>query len=283
MESSNIPTDPQNVLDWEPMKRGVAVSKVLADVHELLDAVAGRFPDWSVEWKDNGYRERNWWAIHSIFRCEVVFNCQGKPPKSTLVSLALLYANQHTWDSLVQIVTNAPGSHPYEWIIKPIIDKYGLIKDNNGQLVPTCGPKDDPERYLTPYDDDVRDAAIIYNRDYDCAKNSFVEACINALLPSMETDSHDAIMRVNRQPPVPMNQLAELSMRGMSEKRKQRAAIFKKIKDKNLGLSYSQVAMEANKLEYKLSDWLERAATSDDVRNDFRDSNWEFENSQNHK
>ena len=51
MERSNLPTNPQSVLNWQPMRHGVTVSKVLADVHEILDNVAHQYPYWSVKWE----------------------------------------------------------------------------------------------------------------------------------------------------------------------------------------------------------------------------------------
>lgn len=62
--------------------------------------------------------------------------------------------------------------------------------------------------------------------------------------------------------------------RGMSDKRKNRAHIFKNIKEKNPQLSYLQVAMHANR--HHRSD-LDRDVYDYDVRNDFRDMNWEWQ------
>ena len=62
--------------------------------------------------------------------------------------------------------------------------------------------------------------------------------------------------------------------RGMSEKRKARAHIFKKIKDEHPHLSYPQVAARAN-LDYE--DQLDKVIEAHDVRNDYRDMGWRWQ------
>lgn len=64
------------------------------------------------------------------------------------------------------------------------------------------------------------------------------------------------------------------STKGMTEKRRRRAYLFKQIKDANPNLSYAQVAMRANQ-DYGRQ--LEKVAEEHDVRNDYRDMGWAWE------